>query len=271
VGPSETTGDRQGTGDDMFAMDFEYDVDWRLTGLPDVSDQTRERWCSLEPQVHGHAEVDGTLSSQFITGLALAAAGLPRGGTLRWTRPPASPSYLALTCRWLRAFGCEAALHEDRLVVPGSLRAADLDLPVDWSGAAAFLAAAAVTGRALTLGPLDATDSQGDRALVDILTAAGCEATWAGPLLTLQVHDRLRAAQRSAAATVGCSLDLERSRSTVTLHATHWSWQGQDYPYFDACKDRAVLVVDPGSGQDVGHICSSGGSPLSGAAAGLRR
>ncbi|MBK8727528.1 MAG: 3-phosphoshikimate 1-carboxyvinyltransferase [Holophagaceae bacterium] len=132
------------------------------------------------------AEVDGTLSSQFITGLALAAAGLPGGGILRWSRPPASPSYLALTCRWLQAFGCAAALHEDRLVVPGSLRAADLDLPADWSGAAAFLAAAAVTGRALTLGPLDAGDAQGDRALVAILVAAGCEATWEGTRLTLR-------------------------------------------------------------------------------------
>jgi hypothetical protein len=61
VEPSETTGDRQETGDDMFAMDFEYAADWRLTGLPDVSDQARERWCSLQPEVHGRAEVDGTL------------------------------------------------------------------------------------------------------------------------------------------------------------------------------------------------------------------
>jgi 3-phosphoshikimate 1-carboxyvinyltransferase len=129
--------------------------------------------------------VDGAQSSQFITGLALAAASLVEGGSLRWERPPASLSYLELTCRWLAAFGCEATLHPDHLRVPGCLRPADLDLPADWSGAAAFLGAAAVTGRSLTLGPLDASDAQGDRALVDILTAAGCAASWAGPALTL--------------------------------------------------------------------------------------
>ena len=61
-----------------------------------------------------------------------------------------------------------------------------------------------------------------------------------GPLLTLNVHDALRAARRSGATTVECSLDLERSRSTVALNEGHWSWQGQDYSYFDACKDRTI-------------------------------
>ena len=60
------------------------------------------------------------------------------------------------------------------------------------------------------------------------------------PLLTIAVHDTLRAAQRSGATTVECSLDLERSRSTVALNERHWSWQGQGYPYFDACKDRTI-------------------------------
>ena len=131
------------------------------------------------------ARVDGTLSSQFITGLALAASGLAEGGSLHWSRSPASPSYLALTGQWLRAFGCEARLQEDRLEIPPGLHPVDADLPADWSGAAAFLCAAAVTGRSLMLAPLDREDSQGDRALVDILAEAGCEAGWMGGALSL--------------------------------------------------------------------------------------
>jgi 3-phosphoshikimate 1-carboxyvinyltransferase len=131
------------------------------------------------------AEVDGSLSSQFITGLALAAAGLPEGGTLAWTRPPASLSYLALTCRWMEAFGCATRLGEDRMEVAGGLRPWQGTISADWSGAAAFLAAAAVTGRSLTLGPLDPEDVQGDRAMVAILQAAGCQARWQGDALTL--------------------------------------------------------------------------------------
>ena len=60
------------------------------------------------------------------------------------------------------------------------------------------------------------------------------------PLLTLQVHDTLRAALRSGAATVECSLDLGRSHATVALAPDCWSWQGHEYPYFDACKERTI-------------------------------
>lgn len=130
--------------------------------------------------------IDGSLSSQFITGLALAAAGLPEGGHLRWESPVASPSYLEITRHWLGIFGCESALSESEWVIPGAaLEPVELDLPGDWSGGAAFLAAAAVTGRGLSVAPLDAQDSQGDRALVDILVEAGCSAQWDGSRLSL--------------------------------------------------------------------------------------
>ena len=125
--------------------------------------------------------VDARLSSQFLTGLALAAAALPGGGVLRWAEA-ASPSYLMLTTHWLRRFGCEAHLTPGRWELPGgALRAGDHALPGDWSGAAAFLAAAAVTGRRLEVGPLDPEDPQGDRAMADFLAAAGCGVRWTGP------------------------------------------------------------------------------------------
>ena len=60
----------------------------------------------------------------------------------------------------------------------GTLQPRDLILPGDWSGAAAFLAAAAVTERLLLVGPLDPDDAQGDRAMVAILEAAGCAVRW---------------------------------------------------------------------------------------------
>lgn len=126
-------------------------------------------------------EVDARLSSQFLTGLALTAAALPGGGTLRWAEV-ASPSYLVLTTQWLQRFGCGARLEPGRWAIPGgALAPRDLVLPGDWSGAAAFLAAAAVTGRTLRLAPLDPEDAQGDRAMVAILEAAGCRARWITP------------------------------------------------------------------------------------------
>ena len=132
------------------------------------------------------ATIDGSLSSQFITALALAAAGIRNGGTLSWDRPVASLSYLEITRHWLARFGCESELRESSWHIPGNqLNAVDVVLPGDWSGAAAFLAAAAVTGRSISVGPLDSGDPQGDRALEGILAKAGCTSHWRGQQLSL--------------------------------------------------------------------------------------
>ncbi len=61
-----------------------------------------------------------------------------------------------------------------------------------------------------------------------------------GPLITLQVHEALRAGVRTGAATIHCSLDLERTTTTVEADADGWTWRGQRYRYLDACKDRTI-------------------------------
>jgi len=61
-----------------------------------------------------------------------------------------------------------------------------------------------------------------------------------GPLLTLKVHEALQAAARKGIPTVECSLDLERSRTSVEVSADHWSWQGTRLPFLAACKDRTI-------------------------------
>jgi len=61
-----------------------------------------------------------------------------------------------------------------------------------------------------------------------------------GPLLTLRVHETLRAAARAGAPAVECSLDLERSTTTVAVGEAGWSWQGQRYPWLETCKDRTI-------------------------------
>ena len=138
------------------------------------------------PPRHLKMAVDATLSSQFVTGLALAAAGLPEGGSLRWEGATASPSYLKLTAHWLERFGCPSRLGATSWEIPGAcLRPGPLALAADWSGAAAFICAAAVTGRSISVSPLDMGDPQGDRELLDILGAAGCRITWEGQTLTV--------------------------------------------------------------------------------------
>ena len=60
------------------------------------------------------------------------------------------------------------------------------------------------------------------------------------PLLTRFVHDALLAAAQSGAASVECSLDLGRSRTTVSVRTERWSWQERDYPFINDCRERTI-------------------------------
>jgi uncharacterized protein len=61
-----------------------------------------------------------------------------------------------------------------------------------------------------------------------------------GPLLTLRVHQALLAARSAGAITLSCSLNLDRSISTVELDAAGWLWDGRRFPYLPDCKDRTI-------------------------------
>ena len=78
-----------------------------------------------------------------------------------------------------------------------------------------------------------------------------------GPLLTLKVHQTLRAAARAGAPTVECSLDLDRSKTTVAVDAAGWTWQGRRYISPDACKDRTIYHWVDESFQPVARFTTS--------------
>ena len=59
-------------------------------------------------------------------------------------------------------------------------------------------------------------------------------------MLTLQVHQAMQAAVRARSPNLECSLDLDRSTTTIELNATRWTWQGQQFPYLESCKDRTI-------------------------------
>ena len=61
-----------------------------------------------------------------------------------------------------------------------------------------------------------------------------------GPLLTLKLVERMRAAARHGPCTLACSLDLQRSTTTVSVDATGWDWCERRFPYPPQCKDRTI-------------------------------
>ena len=78
-----------------------------------------------------------------------------------------------------------------------------------------------------------------------------------GPLLTQKVHAILRAAAHDGAPAVECSLDLDRSRTTVEVDAEGWTWQGERFPYLETCKDRTIYHWAGGSFQPVARFTTS--------------
>jgi uncharacterized protein len=78
-----------------------------------------------------------------------------------------------------------------------------------------------------------------------------------GPLLTREVNETLLAAARAGSPPVECSLDLERSRTSVEASAAEWIWQGRRFPYLQTCKDRTIYYWAGESFQPVARFTAS--------------
>lgn len=124
----------------------------------------------------GEFSLPGDVSSQFITGLLLA---LPvcGGGTVALTSPLESASYVEITRSVMARFGVNVTARGKRFEVGAgqSYRSPRYTgAQGDWSGAAFFLAAGALSGE-VTVAGLDLDSPQGDRAIVELLRRFGAE------------------------------------------------------------------------------------------------
>lgn len=119
----------------------------------------------------GEVSVDASVSSQFLSGLMLAAP-LAQAPTLLRFGALASAPYIDLTLAVMRAFGVDG-----RGQLPtGGYHACDYAVEPDASTASYFYAAAALTGSEVTVPGLDPGETaQGDIALVEHLAAMGPE------------------------------------------------------------------------------------------------
>jgi len=126
----------------------------------------------------GSAVVRPLVSSQFVSSLVLAAPLMRCGLDLEVAGPLPSAPYLDLTEDVMRAFGGGIEVSADRRswkVAPTPLRPTRFAVEGDWSAAAFVLAAAAIAGGSVEVGPLSQSSRQGDRAVIDILQKAGLE------------------------------------------------------------------------------------------------
>jgi len=128
----------------------------------------------------GQAVVHGGTSSQFASGLALAAPCSRSGLEIEFAGRLVSLPYLEMTRRVMTAFGaqCEVVGERTWRIPPTGYTACDYSIEPDASAASYFFAAAAITGGAVTVEGLSRQSMQGDIAFCDALARMGCEVVW---------------------------------------------------------------------------------------------
>ncbi|MBM4010626.1 MAG: 3-phosphoshikimate 1-carboxyvinyltransferase [Planctomycetes bacterium] len=160
----------------------------------------------------GSATVRGSASSQFASGLAMAAACSRSGLQLEFAGTLVSLPYLEMTRRVMAGFGGRCDLVGDRAwsIPPLGYSAADYAVEPDASAASYFLAAAALTGGAATVLGLSRRSMQGDVAFCDALERMGCRVEWRE-----SVTGRDDAVTVSGRAIAGIDVDMNAISDTV--------------------------------------------------------
>lgn len=129
----------------------------------------------------GAEEIKPGVSSQFVSALVMAGPLMINGLDLEVSGSLPSAPYLDLTVDVMRCFGAELEVSDDRRfwkVIRRPLAPTRYTVEGDWSAAAFVLAAVAVAGGEVELGPLDPSSRQGDRAVLEILVRAGLKVDW---------------------------------------------------------------------------------------------
>jgi 3-phosphoshikimate 1-carboxyvinyltransferase len=125
----------------------------------------------------GAVFVKGDVSSQFLSGILMAAPYARNATTVDVEGTLVSQPYVAMTLSVMEAFDVRPANHGFRRfnVKPGQYRARNYAIEPDASAASYFFAAAAITGGTITVEGLGSASVQGDMAFVDVLEHMGCK------------------------------------------------------------------------------------------------
>lgn len=131
------------------------------------------------PLVPAHIEVDGSLSSQFLTGLLMAYSASEANDVSIKVKDLKSKPYIDLTLDVMKKFGMNVPENKNykefvfhREPTQDSLLAAhQYAVEGDWSSAAFLLVAGTIAG-SITIRGLDLSSTQADRKILDALMSA---------------------------------------------------------------------------------------------------
>lgn len=137
----------------------------------------------------GVYRLPGNVSSQYVSGLLMALPLLVDDSEIMLTSKLESRPYVDLTLDLLRRFGVEIRETGDGFFVPGGQRPrtpGELTAEGDWSNAAFWLCAGALSAGGVTVCGLDPASRQGDRAVCDILSRFGAVLTVDGRRISVR-------------------------------------------------------------------------------------
>jgi 3-phosphoshikimate 1-carboxyvinyltransferase len=125
----------------------------------------------LKPGIY---KVDGSQSSQYISGLLMALPLLKSDSALIIEDLKSKP-YIDMTLSTLASFGIEIRIEGNKYIIQGNQFYTPTNYKVenDWSSASCWLAAAAL-GQKIELSGLSISSKQADVAMLDALYAANC-------------------------------------------------------------------------------------------------
>jgi 3-phosphoshikimate 1-carboxyvinyltransferase len=130
------------------------------------------------PLTPADIEIDGSLSSQFLTGLLMAYAAAGADGVTIKVNNLKSRPYIDLTLQVMKHFGWEVnndtyqAFYFSKQVKESTKISHIYQVEGDWSGAAFLLVAGAIAGN-ITVTGLDVFSTQADKAILQALMSAG--------------------------------------------------------------------------------------------------
>lgn len=140
----------------------------------------------------GTYDVDGSESSQYISGLVIALSLLGSASKLNVHNLKSQP-YLKMTLNTMQNFGVQP-VHEDFSVFfslgEQQFQSCEYTVESDWSSASYWLVASAL-GHSLKLSGLNMSSAQADRMILQAFLAAGCRVVREGSSLSIDGSNRI--------------------------------------------------------------------------------
>lgn len=137
----------------------------------------------------GEYELPGNISSQYISGLIMALPIIDGDSTLRVTGEVQSENYIRMTEDAVLCSGMRFTKEGNTYKIPGGQTPqfpSEFSVEGDYSSASFFLCMGALSERGVTVFGLDPNSSQGDKAVIDILSRFGAIVSYSDSGITVK-------------------------------------------------------------------------------------